>query len=169
MPRDTDFVSKLLDIAACEVGVRETAPNRGQRVDEYHRYAGRDPAAADSWCAQFVGFCSGHAAEALDLPNPLPKASSVWGLWQRAPLSMRVADPRPGDVFLIDHGDGKGHCGIVTGQAFGEGMLTTCEGNTSVTGSRNGDGVYNRTRGIAEITIGFLRPALAFVDGPAVA
>lgn len=162
------FVSKLLDIAAAEVGVRETSYNRGQRVDEYHRYAGRDPATADSWCAQFVGWCFGHAAEACGTPNPLTPSSSVFRLWANNADARVIGDsPQPGDVFCIDHGDGKGHCGIVTGIGFGEGVLLTVEGNTSVTGSRNGDGVYNRTRGIAEITLGFLRPVSD--DGPAVA
>lgn len=150
------FVSKLLDIAAGEVGVRETSPNRGQRVDEYHRYAGRDPAQADSWCAQFVWWCLGHAAD-FEHPAGLHFSSSALRLWAKN-ADKRVTDPQPGDVFCIDHGDGKGHCGIVTGRGFGEGVLLTVEGNTSVTGSRNGDGVYNRTRGIAEITLGFLRP-----------
>jgi hypothetical protein len=151
------FVDKVLDLAAAEVGVRETSANRGQRVDEYHRYAGRDPAQADSWCAQFVFWVFGHAAATVGGPCPVPKTSSVLGLWQRSPLSCRVGDPQPGDVFLIDHGQGKGHCGIVTGRGFGEGVLTTVEGNTSIHGSRNGDGVYNRTRGIDEINLGFLR------------
>lgn len=162
MPDADAFVVKLLELAAAEIGVRETSPNRGQRVDEYHRYAGRDPAAADSWCAQFVGWCFGHAAEALGAHNPLPKSSSVWGLWQRSPVSWRVTDPQAGDVFLIDHGDGKGHCGIVTGRGFADGVVTTVEGNSNADGSRNGDGVYSRSRGIGEITLGFLRPALAF-------
>jgi hypothetical protein len=153
----SEFTEKVLNIAAGEVGVRETKPNRGPRVDEYHAYAGRDPALADSWCCQFVGWCFGHAAEALGIEDPLFPSSSVFRMWN-ANASSRVTDPLPGDVFLIDHGDGKGHCGIVTGIGFGEGVLTTCEGNTNVNGSRNGDGVYNRTRGMAEITLGFLRP-----------
>ncbi len=157
----TPFVNKLLDIAAAEVGVRETAPNRGQRVDEYHAYIGRDPKLADSWCAQFCCWVYGHAAEALGTPNPLLPSSSVFRLWLKNSAHQVHNDPQPGDIFCIDHGNGKGHCGIVTGRGFGEGILTTVEGNTSVTGSRNGDGVYNRTRGIAEITLGFLRPVPA--------
>lgn len=151
----SQLATKALEIAAAEVGVRETSPNRGQRVDQYHLYSGRDPAQADSWCAQFVRWVYGHAAEALGVPCPVPKTSSVLGLWQRSPLSCRVLDPQPGDVFLIDHGKGKGHTGIVVATAGA--TLATIEGNTSAGGSRNGDGVYQRTRDVEEITLGFLR------------
>jgi hypothetical protein len=158
------FVDKILDLATAEVGVREVTPNRGPRVDEYHRYAGRDPDTADSWCAQFVGWVIGHAEDEIvdagGAPQPtLRFSSSVLRMWEKNPAH-RVTDPRPGDVFFIDHGKGKGHCGFVVGPGFGDGVLLTIEGNTSVGGSRNGDGVYARSRGLAEINLGFLRPEL---------
>lgn len=167
----TPFVNKLLDIAAAEVGVRETSPNRGQRVDEYHRYAGRDPALTDSWCAQFLYWCYGHAAEALGVPNPLPASSRALGLWERSPDEYRIEPsmmPEAGDVFIIDHGGGKGHCGLVVATPDpGDELIHTIEGNTSVTGARNGDGVYRRTRLLSEINKGYL--AAAPDDAPAVA
>jgi hypothetical protein len=159
----TAFVDKVLDLAAGEVGVRETTANRGQRVDEYHRYAGRDPAMADSWCAQFVWWVLGHAAEATGGSRPLLFSSRVHGLWNRN-ASARVGDPRPGDVFCADHGDGKGHCGLVVG--VGD-LMHTIEGNSSLSGSRNGNMVVRRARPFSDATLGFLRPAVD--DGPAVA
>lgn len=160
------FVAKVLDLAAAEVGVRETAPNRGERVDEYHRYAGRDPASADSWCAQFVWWVLGHAAADLGQPSPIRFSSSVLRLWERN-SDRQTAIPRPGDVFCIEHDDGKGHCGIVVAGTAGppwiaapDGTLETIEGNTNGGGSRNGDGVYRRARNVKEINLGFLRPGL---------
>lgn len=161
------FIDKLLEMAAAEVGVRETSPNRGPRVDEYHRYAGRDPAQADSWCAQFVGFVAGHAAAAVGIQNPLPKSSSVMGLWQRSPQSSHEDEPHVGDVFCIDHGQGKGHCGIVVGLPADVDYIDTIEGNTNAGGSRNGDGVYRRTRKLGEINLGYL--SLAPTAPPAIA
>jgi hypothetical protein len=160
----TAFVDKVLDLAALEVGVRETSPNRGQRVDEYHRYAGRDPAQADSWCAQFVWWVIGHAAESAGLLPPMRFSSSVHRLWERNAALHVVGDPRPGDVFCADHGDGKGHCGLVVG--VGD-LMHTIEGNSNLSGSRNGNMVVRRARPFSDATLGFLRPAVD--DGPAVA
>ena len=65
--------------------------------------------------------------------------------------------PEAGDVFIIDHGGGKGHCGIVMATPeLGDDLIITIEGNTSVTGSRNGDGVYRRTRLLSEINKGYV-------------
>jgi hypothetical protein len=154
------YIERVLFHAGQLVGIRETAPNRGPEVDALHLYAGRDPAQCDSWCAQAVFWAFGHAAEDLHITCPCPKTSSVLGLWQRSPLSCRVADPQPGDVFLVDHGKGKGHAGIIVevdptdpkGQ-----RLITREGNTNPAGSRNGDGYYQRTRQRGEINLGLLR------------
>lgn len=153
----TTFVAKVLEVAAAEVGVRETAPNRGPRVDSYHTYVGRDPAQGDSWCAQFCVFVFGHASAALGAVNPLPRSSSVLGLWQRSPQSSHADEPAIGDVFCIDHGQGKGHCGIVIGVPPDSDVIETIEGNTNAGGSRNGDGVYQRTRKLGEINLGYLR------------
>jgi hypothetical protein len=60
----------------------------------------------------------------------------------------------PGAVFCISSGNGKGHCGFV--ESVGSGRIKTIEGNTTAAGSREGDGVYRRTRAISSITLGFL-------------
>jgi hypothetical protein len=65
-------------------------------------------------------------------------------------------EPEPGDVFVIDHGHGLGHVGFV--ESFRpDGLLVTVEGNTNPEGSREGDGVYRRTRRREEVNRGFLR------------
>ena len=61
---------------------------------------------------------------------------------------------RPGAIFIVDHGGGKGHTGIVTKIVDGE--IGTIEGNTNQRGSREGDGVYQKVRTIASINVGFV-------------
>ena len=61
---------------------------------------------------------------------------------------------RPGAIFIVDHGGGKGHTGLVTQVLAGE--VGTIEGNTNSRGSREGDGVYDKTRTIASINVGFI-------------
>jgi hypothetical protein len=53
---------------------------------------------------------------------------------------------KPGMVFFIDTGGGKGHAGIVV--SINGSNIETIEGNTDGSGSREGDGVYRRTRKI---------------------
>jgi len=153
------FVDLVLDLAAGEVGVRETAPNRGQRVDEYHRYAGRDPALADSWCLQLVFWVFGRAAERLALTNPLPHTSSGHRLWERAPKEWRITgDPQPGDIGIADHGQGKSHVWIWMSAPGPDGRCQTVDGNSGVTGGRNGTMVCRHAKHPSEATLGTLRP-----------
>ena len=84
-------------------------------------------------------------------------------MYKRAPDSVKllpqetIDDLRvipPGTIFCIDHGRGKGHMGlVVAAEATG---LRTIEGNTNIAGSREGDGVRDRTRRYAEISLGYI-------------
>ena len=60
----------------------------------------------------------------------------------------------PGMLFVIDHGHGLGHTGII--EAVGAGLLTTIEGNTDASRTREGGGVYRLCRKINEINKGFI-------------
>ncbi len=51
---------------------------------------------------------------------------------------------RPGMVFTLDTGGGKGHAGIVEDVDGARGTLLTLEGNTNNGGSREGYGVFRR-------------------------
>jgi hypothetical protein len=62
---------------------------------------------------------------------------------------------KPGMVFIISTGGGKGHTGLVS-RVVGN-RLETIEGNTNDGGSREGIGVFRRTsRTIASINRGFI-------------
>jgi hypothetical protein len=59
-----------------------------------------------------------------------------------------------GMVFIMDHGEGMGHTGLV--EKVNGGLLTTIEGNTDASKTREGGGVYRLTRQIADINKGFI-------------
>jgi hypothetical protein len=74
-------------------------------------------------------------------------------------LAARAAedDPglvRPGMVFIMDHGGGAGHTGLV--ETVTGGMVTTVEGNTDASGTREGGGVYRLRRKLNSINKGFI-------------
>lgn len=54
----------------------------------------------------------------------------------------------------MDHGGGLGHTGLVEHVAGG--LITTIEGNTDASKTREGGGVYRLTRKLTEINKGFI-------------
>jgi peptidoglycan hydrolase-like protein with peptidoglycan-binding domain len=152
-----------LDVAAAQEGVREAARNRGPEVDRYVLSLGLDPEVGHPWCQAFVYWCFEQAAARARVANPCVRTAGVLKHWDAAPARARVyaeaaldrpALIRPGAVFIVDHGSGRGHTGLVARVASGE--VHTVEGNTNARGSREGDGVYRKTRSIASINIGFI-------------
>lgn len=170
VPSSTEAGSALaleaLQVAAAQIGVCEEPPgsNRGPMVDEYLRAVGLNPEGQHySWCAAFVYWCFNQAAHSTGVVNPLVKTAGCIDHWNRAacpriPKQTALNNPaliKPGYVFIIDHGGGNGHTGIVESTAAG--LLTTIEGNTNPELSSNGYGVFRlNRRKIADITKGFL-------------
>jgi len=170
-PADNSLAATVIDIADREVGVREDplGSNRGPRVDQYIRAAGLNPAASSfPWCMCFVFFCFREAAQQINTQNLVPKNASVHLAWQATkqnglpisagaggttPVRFVTAEEarrnpsmvRPGMVFFLDTGGGRGHAGIVAANI--NASLETIEGNTTaVEGSREGVGVFRRTK-----------------------
>lgn len=144
---------EALRVASTQVGVRETSRNSGPEVDAYLASVGLAPGLA--WCAAFVHWCFEAGAASLALPDPCPKTAGALRLYDDCPDGWKVFRPEPGDVFAIDHGHGLGHVGFV--ESVGAIELVTIEGNTNPGGSREGDGVYRRTRRRDEVNRGYLR------------
>ncbi len=149
-----DLQRAVVDIAISQIGVRETSQNRGPQVDVYLAAVGLDPTrGAYAWCAAFCCWVYHQAAVQLGIPGPLPRHASVLAMWndlRSVPMRVfpgltPVDGALVGAVFCVDHGHGKGHAGIVTGPIDAAGRFRTVEGNTSVSGSREGDGCYART------------------------
>jgi lysozyme family protein len=179
----SDLSRTLIEVAAAEVGVRESpiGSNRGPRVDLFIQSVGLDPT-EDSfpWCMCFVHWCFAQATHRLRLENLVPRTGGVHAAWQASrELGDRVrvitarqaqADPSrilPGMVFFLDTGGGKGHVGIVSSNV--NGLLETIEGNTNDNGSREGIGVFRRSgRRVGSISLGFAdySPAAVRIDLP---
>jgi len=162
-----------VDFAVSQIGKMENplGSNRGPEVDEYLRAVGLDPAGNPPggyfWCVAFTHFCYKKAAEKLGAPNPHVKTAGVLDHWSKAgriPKAVRVtaakavADPglvKPGALFILDLGQGRGHTGMVIEVA--NGRLVTIEGNSNDGGSSNGIGVFRReARKIVKINKGFI-------------
>jgi hypothetical protein len=147
---------EALRIASTQVGVRETGRNTGPEVDTYLASAGLGPGFA--WCAAFVYWCFVAGAASVRKPNPCPRTAGAMRMREQAEHWWwpHIVDALPGDVFVIDHGHGLGHVGFVE-LIREDGTLQTIEGNTAPNGTREGDGVYRRTRKPSEINAGYLR------------
>ncbi len=162
----SNILKKAVEIAASQIGVVEQPPlsNRGPQVDEYLKSVGLNPAGHHySWCAAFVYWSFQQAAQQLGIINPLYKTAGVLDHWANARCIKilkltALANPAliiPGSIFIIDHGGGLGHTGMV--ESVNGGNLTTIEGNTNPGQSREGYGVFRLTRRkIGDISKGFL-------------
>jgi hypothetical protein len=166
---DSELLQEVLDVASMEVGVMEDPPgsNAGKRVQEYQRSVGISR--GDAWCVAFVYWCFLTAAKNKAVTNPMEKKCRTGGvldLWNRArdagittistnEATNNPSKVKPGMVFIISTGGGKGHTGIVS-RVIGN-SLETIEGNTNDGGSREGIGVFRRVgRTIASINRGFI-------------
>ncbi len=163
------LLAAVLEIAASQVGVQEDPPgsNRGPEVDEYLRCTGLNPTLGNfAWCCAFVYWCFDQAAARAGHSNPMVRTAGVMNHWRlagqrgtrRITAAEAAAEPalvRPGSIFIISTGGGKGHTGLV--ERMQNGKLVTIEGNTSDGGSREGIGVFRRDRRtIGSINTGFI-------------
>ena len=163
------FMKATLSVALSQVGVMEDPPgsNRGPKVDEYLKSAGLDPSAGSfAWCAAFVYWSFSQAATRLGTSNPAIRTAGVLDHWKKAGqagitrlLAGQILDDlsllKPGLVFVINTGGGRGHMGLV--EDFRDDRLITIEGNTNLPGDREGVGVFRRNgRTISDINQGFL-------------
>jgi hypothetical protein len=125
---------KILAIAEKEIGVQESHENSGARVDTYNAYVGLKKV---PWCASFVSWVFGQAGYAQPCTA-----------WSPAlfPGNRLVQNPLAGMVLGMYFPELKriAHCGIIAG-VRGD-WIESIEGNTSINGSREGTGVFRRTR-----------------------
>ena len=87
------FTDALLVAARATLGVHETGPNRGPRIDEWNRDAGA--ALGSPWCASWVHAMHYIAATACGIANPCPRTAGALKLWHMAPDSARRPLPAP--------------------------------------------------------------------------
>ena len=135
----------VLQVASKEVGKQEIpkGSNWGPHVQGYLAAVGIGFPAA--WCAAFVYWVFKQAG----LIGKIPKTGGVLKMWRDAPVSCRVADPQPGDVFIMDYGKGLGHTGIIE-KVEGDKLYTICH---NAYGHLNGsvEAVLEANPGLADL------------------
>ncbi|HKP96804.1 MAG TPA: CHAP domain-containing protein [Fibrobacteria bacterium] len=157
------LLSKALREAASQDGVMERPPgsNSGPEVDAYLASVGLGP--GQYWCASFVYWCFQRASRKLGVPNPLIKTGGCLDHWNRTKgKKIKTADATanpglllPGQIFIINHGGGNGHTGMV--EKVEGGFIDTIEGNSNPEGGSNGIGVFRLQRKISQINQGFIQ------------
>lgn len=163
----SDFLQAVLATARAEDArkIREVPPNsnRGPDVAAYLASVGLAP--GNPWCCAFTYWCFDQAAQQGQRNNPMLRTGGCLAHWngavaqgaRRISRTDAVNNPtllRPGMVFIMDFGGGKGHTGFVL--AVHGGMVDTVEGNTDASMTREGGGVYRLTRKITDINKGFI-------------
>jgi len=159
------FLQSVIIHAMMSVGVREQPrnSNRGPQVDVFLQRAGVMPGYA--WCCAFMYWCFDEAAHERKVVNPMVKTAGCLDHWNRCrtagarriDANKAVQNPSivtPGMMFVISHGGGLGHTGII--ESVEGGLLRTIEGNTDASRTREGGGVYRLTRKVGEINLGYI-------------
>lgn len=157
LARDTPLGERLATILEAEVGVREVPlnSNKGARVQEYQSATWLS-GTGWAWCAAFI--CWGVLqvrrdleSLSLDLPCNRPETAGAWDFerWARGePLPVRLHKPRTkikrGDILVYEFS----HIGLAV-EDEKSGSVKTVEGNTNLSGSREGGGVYIQKRAVS--------------------
>lgn len=144
---------KLVSLARKEVGVREVPKNsnRGKRVEEYQAATWLD-GTGWAWCAAFISWL---CREAGMSDSTRPKTAGAWDFerWARESKSAATlykpaskTKIKAGDIIVFTFS----HIGLACEDQSGE-TVRTIEGNTDAAGSREGGGVYLKTRPLSQI------------------
>ena len=144
-PEPVSLDQKLVSLARAEVGVREEPmdSNRGARVEEYQA-ATWLKGSGWPWCAAFICWLFKEAGLSY---KERPKTAGAWDFenWakgsSKAQLRKGSGTIKAGDIVIFTFS----HIGIAVADEQG-GIIETVEGNTDAGGSREGGGVYLKTR-----------------------
>jgi hypothetical protein len=155
-----DLVSEIVRIAKAEVGVREIRDtNCGEMVNEYKAATWLNPKKGWPWCAAFVCWVIREALKSSGVKETKtfkrPRTASAWDFenwsidqdsttWMRKPHD---GDILPGDIVIFKFS----HIGIAVSSPNKDGNVIVAEGNTDSAGSREGGGVYLKTRNLSKI------------------
>jgi hypothetical protein len=146
---------KLVDTLYTQLEVRElTGHNDGKEVEKYLTYVGRYK--GDSWCAAFTSW----NLNAIGVTSP-PNPKSGWSpnfsiqpyiIWSLDLVKKHRSQPiSPGDCFTLYYPSlGRvGHVGFILEE--NNNYFITIEGNTGLTGSRDGSGVHKYKRSKSKV------------------
>jgi hypothetical protein len=150
------LADKLVSLARNEIGVEEVdGSNCGVRVDQYKSATNLPPHEAWPWCAAFVCWL---VREAVRTDGPYtfarPTTAGAWDFenWSKKQdnsthtLRNPGNDIKAGDIVIFKFS----HIGICVRGAEA-GRIRTVEGNTDAAGSREGGGVFEKSRSLDSI------------------
>ena len=131
------LLTEIIKVAKSQVGVMEDplGSNRGPEINRY--LASLDCLPGNFWCAAFIYWCFKEASQNLSVPNLVFKTAGCIMNWnhskeKRITSAEATANPSliiPGQLFILDFGNGKGHTGII--EKVKGGFLHTIEGNSN--------------------------------------
>ena len=156
----TKLPAALLALARPEIGVTEVAgTNCGPRVDEYKAATWLNPKQGWPWCAAFICWLVREALAATGIKETKtfkrPRTAAAWdfenwcrGIDKTAMLKKpHKGDIQPGDIVMFTFS----HIGIAESAPDKNGYVTTIEGNTDGSGSREGGAVLRKKRHTSKI------------------
>lgn len=156
-------IQRVIDVATGEVGYHEG--RSGGHWNNQEKYAGQVPglewANGQPWCCVFTSW----VALKADVATLFPRTAScdVAGKWFKDRRQWSDVPTIGAQVFYGTPAD-LNHTGIVID--FDSNLITTIEGNTNTSGSREGDGVYRKVRRRRDAyVVGYGHPA--YPDPPA--
>ena len=149
----------VIKVAQSLLGLREaTGNNDGPMIDQMLGYLGLPHHL--SWCLAFALWCWHSAVNPMPFPK-IGRCSTFFEQVQHNEWKYDVFDDEqvawgerkalPGTIMIFSHSkvaghnNWNGHAALVV-QQINPRKWQTCEGNTNAAGSREGDGVYLKTR-----------------------
>ncbi len=155
-----NIADEIVRIAKSQIGVTEVnGTNCGPRVDEYKAATWLNPKKGWPWCAAFVcwvvraAIISSGAKETKTFKRPRTAGAydmENWSLaqddttWTKKPHRNEIL---PGDIVVFTFS----HIGFAISAPDVQGNVQTVEGNTDKKGSREGGGVFLKTRHVSKI------------------
>jgi hypothetical protein len=139
----TQLQTAIVAWAADHVGVKEDPPgsNSGPEIDGWLMLMHGTP--GQPWCAAFACCAVLAAADEVGVTVPgFHKHLGTQQLWMTN-IPLQVQSPQPGDIYVLRHTAGTGHCGIVETVDEDGTVKSEISGNTwgGTLGGREGDQV----------------------------
>lgn len=153
----TKLAPKLVALARKEVGTEEVnGTNCGPRVNQYKAATNLPPKESWPWCAAFIDFLVMQAMKGGIYTFKRPTTAGAWDLenWSLAQDDSTNTRRNPGmdiqagDIVIFKFS----HVGLAISNAYRDTHnVDMIEGNTDKAGSREGGGVFRKTRGLDQI------------------
>lgn len=150
------LAQKLIALAKAEVGVEEIdGTNCGPRVNQYKSATWLDSTKSWPWCAAFICWLFREAMKGGSYSFSRPETAGAWDFenWCRSQdKSVILLKPhnnkiQAGDIIIFTFS----HIGIAISDPDSNGFVTTIEGNTDGSGSREGGAVLQKKRSVSQI------------------